>query len=273
MATAGCHDFSTIKAGLSGIDGSSGSGGGSGGNGGSDGGSADGPVDGRVPVPLNPACMRPELGTSRALLTEDFEGYPVGAVQPPWVEESTGQTGVVTDSWVHTGVRALLISSFKSPGAEEVIYVKLNVARTPAQLSLELFVAPNGFVTDKMFASFGFGDVASKYDLTRHLSARLNQHTLSFAGEEGGAPAEVFNQIDFASSALMDMTPLYTYVRVEFDFCTSSSRWFVGPDSQAPLTMTLPFRADININALWVSGGINVTVFDDVNVAASGVLD
>ena len=229
----------------------------------------------RTPYPKNPACAQPALGVTRTVLTESFETHAVGGFPgPPWVEANVGRTAQVSDSWVHGGQRAFVVQSFLSPGQPEIIYAPLAVARTPARLTLTLFLAPNGFIMYRQFASVGFGEFRSRFELDRHLTAQVTDHTLSFQGSAGGAFEPVWNELVFASSAFRDSPPaMYNYLRGEFDFCAGEVRWYVGTDGQAPLRATLGFDAAVPINSFWIVGGVNDTSIDDLAVEAFGVLD
>ncbi|MFZ5518084.1 MAG: YCF48-related protein [Candidatus Zhuqueibacterota bacterium] len=201
---------------------------------------------------------------------EDFEKYPTGVLADapgsPWVRYSSSRNGNVTTKWVHGGQQNFQINSFTT--STEIDYALLNLTQKPDQLNVELWYTPDGFYIYKDFASVGLSYVASKYDMTQKASFWGEDHDVKFMAEGMGSAVTVFNELDYGSGPAPSGTPKHNYIRAEFDFKQSEVRFFIGSNSSSPLRSKVNFDNRIEVNALFLAGGLNETYVDDIRVTA-----
>lgn len=225
--------------------------------------------------PANDGLTAPkEVTVSNAQISdvfiEDFEKYPTGVLADapgsPWVRYSASRNGNVTTNWVHGGQKNFQINSFTT--STEIDYALLNLTQKPDQLNVELWYSPDGFYIYKDFASVGLSYVASKFDMAQKASFWGSDHDVKFKAEAMGGEVTVFNQLEYSSGPAPSGTPKQNYIREEFDFKNSEARFFIGPDSNAPLRSKANFDSRIEFNALFLAGGLNETFIDDIRVTA-----
>ena len=201
---------------------------------------------------------------------EDFESYPIGTLADapgtPWIQYRAGRNGDVTTNWVHDGQKNFMTASFMF--STEKNYVNLNLDNKPDQLHVELWYSPDGFYTYKEFAVIGLSNVLSQSDMTEKASFWGEDTTVKFQAEGMGSDVTVFDQLEYGSGPNPSGSPKHNYIRAEFDFIENEVRFFIGPDSTAPLQSNVYFDGSIEFNALFISGGLNPTFIDDIRVTS-----
>lgn len=209
--------------------------------------------------------------TTVTLLDETFESYPTGVLADapgtPWVRYSASRNGNVTNDWVHGGQKNFMLNSFTT--STEIDYVKLNFTTKPEVLKVELWYTPDGFFVYKDFAEVGLGYSTSRFNLDQKAGFAGSDHNVIFNADGLSSPVTVFNELEYGSGPAPSGTPKHNYMRAEFDFTNGQVKFYIGTDANAPLRSTVSFDGSLEVNALYIAGGLNPTFIDDIRVTTA----